>query len=306
MRRAVLLFLGLVGCAPDSVDFDRSGLFACESEDGVPFCENGGVCAAGRCYAPGEQPRVEIVSPEVPAFSRFEPGQSDLPVNLRVVTNAVLDDASPDAGPRGSLEITVDGELVTTLDGGDASGGVDVPLVVANTVGIHRIAARLIEPDGDAYDNDAAFAGVVYFIVEDDEPYVAITRPWPGDTFDLDTTEIDVQVQSFNFTIVPAGLSATEGRGHVHLHYGDDIGTCFLERACDAGPISIVDRALDNGVGAGPGLLPSAAEGEVILSAILRNVDHGPYLLPFETCDVLEPPASCTIVTDAITIERVE
>ncbi len=295
-----------LGCAPADVDFDRPGLFACQSEDGVPLCEDDGVCSAGRCYAPEDQPRIEIVSPEIPAFSRYEPGAAEIPVNLRLVSNATLEEDSRDSGPRGTIEVSVDGVVVAMLDGGDVSAGVDVPTTLANTVGIHRISATMLQLDGEPYDNDAAFARLAYFVVAEDEPYIAITRPWPGETFSTDTAEIDVEVQAFNFAIVPAGLSATQARGHAHIHYGDDIGTCFLERACDAGPISIVDQALDNGVGRGPGLLPSGDSASVTLSAILRNVDHGPYLLPFEECNVVDPPPTCGVVTDAITIHRAD
>ncbi len=305
MRRVFVVLSLLAGCAAPEVDLERSGLLACDLVADEP-CEADGVCAAGRCYRPQEQPRVEILSPEVPAFARYEPGAGQIPVVLRVVSNADLqsDDEADAVGPLGALEVVVDGEIVDTIDGGDPSSGMDVPISLANTPGVHRISVQLLQPDGTPYDNDAARARLVYFVTEDDRAYVAITRPWPGDAIPGSTQQVAVEVQTFNFDIVPAGLRPLEDMGHVHLHYGDDVTSCWRERACDARAAAIVDRAEDNGVGTGIALFPSTGVEQTTLGAVLRNADHGPYLVPFAECSVLQPPASCDVITDTIEIRR--
>ncbi len=303
MRGLVAVWIALAGCAAPDVDFGRSGVFACEPDADSP-CENDGICAAGLCYLADEQPRVEIISPEVPAFSRYEPGASAIPVALRVVSNANFGSADPEDGPPGSLQITVDSVVVAQADSGDPISGLDIPVSITNTPGPHRIAVQLLRTDGTPYDNEAARARLAYFVVEDDQAYVAVTKPWPGDEIPGRTQQLDVEVATFNFEIVPAGLSASEGIGHVHMHYAEDIRTCYLERVCDARAAAIIDRAADNGVGMGLALFPSTEAESTTVSVVLRGVDHSPYLVPFSDCNVLEPPASCSVITDTIAIER--
>ena len=304
------------GCFSAALDEQAAGAFACGKDAGDAPCPDGQTCSNGRCELDDTIPRVAISSPGNGALLGFSPDLGSTVAqtfNFAVVGGPFELVDSGGTGEHvfgeGHIVVAIDGQEQAIITSGSPGGGVDVAVEIPNRVGAHRFSVELRRNDGTRYDHDGG-AGRHLFWFEDDVPRVAFTKPWPGDTFPLDATRIDVEIGVVNFAIDRAGTASVFRRGHAHIHYDDPFPECpDSNDDCDGGYFVITDANPMLGESFG---IPLESAVAVIpeesgarsaeITAILRHVDHGPYRLPDDP-DAF-PRLDGDIVIDTITVER--
>jgi hypothetical protein len=272
-----VLLLG--GCFTADLDPNVEGAFACEVDDD---CPEGQACDGSRCVVSENVPVLQVLMPEpdqVFAFDTF-PVNGALQVNIQ--GNLTLAPPSDDNAPgTGFVELTVDGNT-QRITSGPLSGVLEVMTTIERRPGPHRIAVTAFRTDGVPY-GGAQSTVTSLFWLDDGDPAVALTRPWPGTEFPLGTPMIEVEVATLNFTMRSARMQNAEEIGHAHVHYDDEFPECAENQSCDSGYLAIVsppgseesDRASATIV------LPESAATMSSLTAVLRNDDHTPYRDPF-------------------------
>jgi hypothetical protein len=279
------------GCFTAELDPDRGGVFACESETD---CPQGHTCINTVCENE-DAPVVSILSPE-PLFPFPHTDNPSLPVafnvsasNLRLVDPST---ASEHVFGEGHIQIELDGKVISTLTSGPISGGIPDTLDVENTPGGHRLSAIILRNDGRPYDHERARENLLFWI-DDGNPQVAITVPWPGTSFPLDSTgPVFIAIEALNFTLNdPSNRPKEPLSGHAHAHYDVMLRGCFepVTLGCDDGYRQFIGARTDLcGTTSGQGSctelrdgLPSSGEVETRLSVTLRHHDHDPYYHPF-------------------------
>ena len=79
----------------------------------------------------------------------------------------------------------------------------------------------------------------------------------------------------------------------MHIYYDEILEECVLDPDCDANYFSVVNEVESEGT------IPSDSERSATIGAMLRNLDHSPYKVPFEADDG-------RLVTDLVTVNRVD
>ncbi len=305
-----LAVVATTGCySADLNNFD-DGVLVCNDDDDGAGCPAGTSCDGRVCLE--EVPEVEITFPE-----GANPGGQVLaaPEDLRIRVRArgLTLSADRDDPSAGFVRVTLDG-VSTDITAGPITESVEIdfaatPLERPTEPGPHRLSARAFRADGTPYGNPEAFVNRLYWI-DDGQPHVAITRPWPGDTFDLGTPLIDIEVAALNFVFdvsdIPVDdLAAT--RGHVHVYYEEEMPECTLDPDCDPGYIAVVARRPEEGV-APPGVtvdtaaaLPASGETVARLAAVLRRNDHSLF-----DADGVEDESDPIVIFDEIEILRAD
>lgn len=300
-----VLALGATGgCLVDAVEDAPGGVFACDVDEQCPADQS---CLVGRCESV-PPPRLEVRFPEAfDVVATVTPGAASVMMpmtvsiggsDLALVEPRTSDDAL--AG-EGYVELWVDGVAVKEVSSGDLAAGVSEEVVVGTTPGPHRIAAVARRADGARYDNEGALATRVVW-VDDGSPHVAVVRPWPDQRIALETTELEVEVAALNFALVPAAASFDGPHGHAHIHYDDPFPACPADPSCDCCYIAIATPSSSDIPPEGfvrsfsqTMIVPAAAAGEGVVTAVLRQSHHTPY--------VTEDGA---FVHDSITVQRAE
>ena len=313
--RLTLVALLTTGCFTNELDPTVAGVFACGRQADGAECPDDMSCSSGRCEADATLPRVTISGPADGAFEAFAPdlGETVPETILFSVTGdfTLVDPAttSEHVYGEGHVILTVDGTQVAKIvDGAALGGGREIPVDIPNTVGAHRISVELFRNDGERYDHRDSSQRNLFWL-SDGTPRIAFTKPWPGERFSLDEQDFDVEVGVVDFQLAAAGAAPIERQGHAHIHYDDPFPEC-IESACDGGYIVITDAPLDGGKFAEPSesvvarLPDEGSARDVELTAILRHVDHPPYLVPDVGDDIEFPPTEGDIVIDTITIRR--
>jgi hypothetical protein len=267
-----LLALCLSGCLTNTPDPALGGVYACAVQEDCPGTQS---CLQQVCEAI-ELPMVNIFSPEDGKPYTFVDGAtltetlSVSATNLAVRGLAESSDAVPGEG---HVVVYVDEVLVATIDSGNLSSGVQMEIEIPNTPGVHRIRAQARLNDGTDYDNpDATARNLVW--VDDGNKHVALRKPWPGDKFPLEQQLIDAEVAIFD----PAGEimigPPQSNLNHVHVFYDEPFPSCMADPPCLARYNGIVP---DDTNDFGPVLLPEAAAGPAILTALIMESDHTMY-----------------------------
>lgn len=294
------------GCYDAELDPSRGGVFACES---AADCPEGTLCDNAVCESAEDLPTLEVRSPEDQQTFDFDRFNADGRINVRIAGDMELvsaDAMEPHVSGQGHVVVFVDGEKEAVIDEGNLSAGVALDALIERTPGLHRIVAQARRNDGLDYEFEGAQATGLFWL-DDGKPHVALVSPWPGETFPPGATDVEFAVATLNFDVIAAGANETvPGRGHVHVHYDDEFPACVQDDFCDTSHFLVLDR-LEGDLARGQAILQEDDPGEVQLTAILRNIDHSPYLDPFPTQD-MPPPQDITgsIVYDSITITRAE
>ena len=266
---AVLFGLGttLSACLAEP-DPEAAGVYACEISLDCPGVQN---CLQGTCEM-AELPRVEILSPE--DGDALGHGREHT-INISIATTDLalrsLDESDQAVPGEGHLVVFVDEQEVGVIDRGDAGEVVQLSASVADEPGAHRIRVQARLNDGTDYDNPEASPRTLIW-VDDDRPHLAFRSPWPGERFELEAQEIEVEVAVFG------GLSIgppSSGDEHVHVYYDQLFPDCLDDRSCEDGHNGVVPSPEDP---FGPMIIPSESAGEVTLTALVRNSDHSRYL----------------------------
>ncbi len=305
------------GCFSTELDSAAVNAFACGKDAGDAPCPDDQTCSLGRCRDTDAIPRLTIDAPtdgESIAFAADVGDTFDTVLQFAVGGEFELvdpDSKSEHVFGEGHIVVSVDGTPLPPLTSGIVGGGREVGISIPNTVGVHRISVELRRNDGERYDHGDAVVRNLFWM-SDGTPRVAVTRPWPGETFSLDEQIVDVEVGVVDFEIVNAGVAAMMRQGHVHVHYDDPFPECPERNdGCDGGYIVIADSPTDEtGRFAVPNesiiarLPDEASPRQVEVTAILRHIDHKAYRLPDEGDDVVFPPDEGDTIFDTITIER--
>jgi len=283
-HRLALLSLLVSGCLEESLQDADPGLFSCQDPSD---CASEEFCVVGRCEVEAP-PRLEIRDPEqfeVVASADGVGATMELSITIGGRDMELVSPSSgePTAG-EGYVEVSLDGQSVGQLTSGSLAGGVllQVPGFEASP-GAHRISIRALRADGMPYDNPESQA-VSLVWVDDGRPQVGIVRPLPGTEFEVGETEIDVEVATLNFSIVPAIADRPEPHGHAHIHYDDPFPTCIDDPRCDCCYIAIASPKTSDIPPSGflldytqPVNLPGASAGAGRITAVLRETDHSPF-----------------------------
>lgn len=274
-----MLWLAGAACSATELDETLDGVFPCAtSED----CPPESACVAGTCFHQSA-PRIEIVSPEEELVIGH-PGAAAtmmVPISLRA-EGLELARAQPGADAAfgvGYLEISVDDVPVAIVESGGSSPTVALTVEIEPEPGGHVLKAAAFFPDGTPYDNADAVARRLFWI-DDGRPHVAMKEPWSQARFGTGAEQVPVEVATLNFNIAPPEPTTTHpGLGHVHFYWDVDLPACAFETGCDGSFIGIAApeegavRSLSALVS-----LPPAPAGSGRLSAVLRRLDHTPYL----------------------------
>lgn len=267
------------GCFNEELDSARTGVFACVESDECPDSQ---VCVNRRCEAEDSLPTIEIRSPEPAFIATFQPDVvptvSDTIRIAAVGGDFELVDPNEEdehVFGQGHLVVTLDAEQVATVTEGDLTAGVVVPVEIQNFPGAHRVTVVAMRNDGERYDFEGSSARVLFWF-DDGRSHVAISDPWPGSTVSRDAQEVDIEIQTLNFDIVPAGNGCQTAQGHVHVHYNDPFPDCPSDvNDCDDRYITIVQSGSPTVLAAGRGGFPAEGEAKVIeLTAVARHIGH--------------------------------
>jgi len=268
-----VLALSTAGCYSATFDENADAVFACTITDNAEpdaDCPGSMVCNGSVCVE--EAPTATVMNPE----DRNAVAEGTA-VTVTIQTSGFdfsSDDDDPDAG---FLQVSFDNELFEVREG---AGGLltfefDQPL----TPGPHRIAVQVFRADGTPFGNDEA-SDTRLFWVDNGEPHVAITKPWPGSQFDTQSSDpVEVEVAVLNFRYGAANTDIEDGIGHVHVYYDQPFPDCAEDPTCDAGYIGVVsaapeEAALGLDLLSSSVILPEGAVGDDTLSAVLRQNDH--------------------------------
>jgi hypothetical protein len=280
MSKWLGLCLLVCGCFSTDLDPNVEGAFSCSVDDDCPDSQ---ACDGQRCVAPENVPVMRILSPEPapPEVFRVEAFPND-EIEVRISGTLAFAESPEDDSPgSGFVELTVDG-MTQRIDQGPLSGGIPVTVDFDPTPGPHRISAQAVRADGEPYAGPQSNATALFWI-DNDEPAVAITRPWPGTAFDLGTPMIEVEVATLNFDMQEASMMPEAGIGHAHVYYDRMFPGCADTSDCDRGYLTIVNPpgGTTAKLASAPITLPESAATMATLTAVLRNDDHTPYRFPF-------------------------
>jgi hypothetical protein len=264
------LILGVSGCLTNVPDPALGGVYACEVQEDCPESLS---CLQKVCEA-AELPIITIVNPEEQQPYPFGTVHDEFlnisGVNFVLRPLAESNDAVPGEG---HIVVFLDGEEIATVDNGDLTGGVGMPISIPDTPGAHRIHAQARFNDGTNYDNEGAVARRLVW-VDNGRKHVALRSPWPGDSFPVDAFALQAEVAVFDpLGIVEIGPPMT-GKQHVHVYYNKTFPDCFLEPICYMDYEGVVPS--DDSV-FGPVFLPSAGAGPAVLTATIMEADHSIY-----------------------------
>jgi hypothetical protein len=269
---AVCGFGAVSACLTNVPDPALGGVYACEVEEDCPGSLS---CLQKVCEAL-ELPHIEVLNPEEGKPYDFALGMDHVEFLTISATNFVLRPLSEsnEAVPgEGHLVVFVDEEEVAMIDSGDLTGGVQMEITIPNVPGVHRIRVQARLNDGTNYDNEFATSRRIIW-VNDGRKHIALSLPWPGDTYPLDEQLINAEVALFDPTnMVTIGPPMT-GVQHVHVFYDEQFPECIDNPMCFVSYEGIVPSD-DNDFG--PVLLPSAGAGPVTLTAIIMLSDHTIY-----------------------------
>lgn len=301
IHHCLLLCLGVsalaaTGCYSADLDPIADGVFACDVDEDCPGTM---LCDGDLCLQ--EVPSISIQSPEDLAF-----GQSfEDPTNVVIRVSGTglrlaADDDDPNAG---FVRVALDGTSVDITSGAISGGIVVEGLTIPANAGGHRISAQAFHSDGTPFGNESSLDTRLFWI-NDGQPHVAITSPWPGSQFDLDTPLVDFEAAVLNFELSVSDSDLADGFGHVHLYYDEEFPSCAMDAACDAGYIAVIAPSPGEGdtrVTDTAANLPTSAETSVELTAVLRQNDHSPLLVARGDGD----EELTDLVTDSIPIDRI-
>ncbi|MEM7153443.1 MAG: hypothetical protein AAF799_11415 [Myxococcota bacterium] len=310
-----LASLFLTGCFTTELDPDLGGVFACTVTEGEDDCPAGLSCVNERCEAIEDLPSLAIPNPEdeeplsTPAVDFVDNGGETIDITMTVQGQLNLVDSSSGADHvfgEGHIVVFVDGVENQIIDSGGVSAPQAITVQVDSTPGPHRLSVQARRNDGIDYDNEGSLATRLFWLESDSSvsprPFVAIKTPWPGTTYGLDATATEVTIATLNFDQVVPGDTAIEGSGHSHIYYEDEFPACVDDALCDGGYITVFP-AFDDITVASEGLLPSSSEGTATLTAVLRNINHGLYAIPFGCERGVDD--DCEPVLETITLNRV-
>lgn len=206
-------------------------------------------------------------------------------------------DDDPDAG---FLRVTFDGvpREIREAPSNLIQLDFDEPL----TPGAHRIAVQVFRADGSPFGNAEASDRHVFWI-DDGQPHVAITEPWPGTEFVSNTTDpVNVQAALLNFRYGIINDSQVENEGHVHVYYDETFPECGRDtNGCDKRYIGVISAAPEQSAAKPVELgaavtLPTAGAGPGTLTAVLRRNNHALFTtdedaLVFDEIELQRTPA---------------
>jgi hypothetical protein len=315
----VLASLLAGGCYTAELDPDIAGVFACGDPDEAEPCPAALTCVNDRCEDADAVPTLAVLSPEdeqsivrddvidVMLGMQPVPGLTQLEMTFRGTLELVSIGAGADhAFGEGHVKVFVDGVEQQTIDSGDIDAPTPVMVQVPLVSGPHRLHLQAYRNDGEPYDNPEAIATRLFWFENEfsQRPFVAIKSPWPGSVFDVNDRELEVVIAAtLPLELVEPGSTNIENRGHAHIYYDTPMPypECVNNEGCDRGYIGVVGQAGSQVI-----TLPEDEVGTGVLTAVLRNVDHSAYGLPFQ-CDptVPLPLDLCAPVFDAIDLVRV-
>ncbi len=302
-----LLSVALSGCYVADLDAGLEGVYTCQILDATEpnvDCPDGLLCDGSRCMS--EIPTVEVRSPEArEAFT--DPGL----VVIRVVGSGI--DLGTDASDPGVgfIRVTLDDQEIDITSGPISDGIVVADLTIPTTPGGHRISARALRADGTPFGNPEAVDTRLFWI-NDGQPHVAITKPWPGSDIDIGTPLVDFEAAVLNFDISVSDTDPVTGQGHVHLYYDEVFPACAQDPVCDSGYIAVVAASPGEGtlrIADTSATVPESAETTATITAVLRQNDHTPFCIVDDPDDpeLVDCPddAEPVLVTDSISVNRV-
>ena len=260
------------------------------------------VCLVEQC-SDGGIPTLKIESPSNEESASWTPGgaTTQLSVTIQVDNFQIVDPAIDPTNVRGAGQVvlTIDGVVATTISEGNAKAGVTVTIPADATPGGHRLAAHLQLSDGTMYDNVEA-SKRRFFWFADSQPRVAITNPWPGDSFSLGQQPVEVSVATVNFQLAPASVDSAPGAvGIVHTFINSDFPTCGEDPDCAADYTGVIAPPNNDTWALAAVLIPKAtADTSTILITQLAHTDHVPY------CGE-EGPATCDAIWASVELPRI-
>ncbi len=295
-------------CYVADLDGIEGGVLVCRIGDPDAGCPSDLTCDGQVCIE--EVPKVDITFPEGsnPAGQVLE-SPEDLVIRVRATGLTLSSDVDdPNAG---FVRVALDGEF-TDVTMGPITESVQIDfegtdLERPTEAGPHRLSARAFRADGTPFENAEAFVTRLYWI-NDGQPHVAITKPWPGDTFDLGTPLVDIEVATLNFSFDVADTPVEDPAariGHAHVYYDEEMPECTADPDCDPGYIAVVARTPGEGRGqtvSTAASLPASGQTTATLAAVLRRNDHG--LFDAELTGEDDEPA--TVIFDEIEIFRAD
>ncbi len=299
MRTLVLCLLTFgitasAGCYSAEIDPSLEDVFACDIDESDPEadpaaedpgCPDGFFCNGTSCVA--ALPRLQLVSPEPNAI--VDPDGFTISIRGTGLNLAPL--GTGESGD-GLVRVTLDGESIDVTSGA-LSGGIAIDGFAApSEPGGHRIELQALRPDGMPYENTGATVREVFF-VDDGEPHIIITAPWPNAEFDLDSPLVEFAVASLNVDLAPSDRGHVCGQGHAHVYYDREIPSCIEDaQGCDELYIAVVAPTLEEGPRAQANTaaeLPASGETSATLTAVLRQNDHDPFSFERSVFDNDEP-----------------
>jgi hypothetical protein len=270
---SIVCLAGLSGCLTNVPDPELGGVYACVAQEDCPGTQS---CLQQTCEAI-ELPNVQILSPEDgQPFTFGEPHNLILSISATNLVLRPLAESNEAVPGEGHLVVFVDEQPPLTVDTGDLSGGVQMEISVEDIPGVHRLRVQARLNDGTNYDNETADARNLIW-VDDGREHVALRKPWPGDTFTLDSQLIDAEVAVMDDSGITIGPPNT-GVQHVHVFYDETLQSfpaCIADSLCFQAYEGIVPSNDDT---FGPVLLPAAGAGPVSLVAVIMDFEHFIYL----------------------------
>lgn len=306
-----LCSLLLPGCYTAQLDEALPGVFACTQID--DDCPSGLRCVNFTCEDEDAVPSLAVTNPEdeqlfITNALDVPVGPPPPPLELEVLVTGDLTLVAANSGAdhefgEGHVVVTVDGQRAALIDSGSIDTPRPVPVEVDNVPGPHRITTQAIRNDGVPYDNEEAVGSRLFWIESElargVRPFVAIKAPWPGSTFQLSDTPIEVEIATLNFDMLVPGQGRSDGEGHAHVYYDTRIDDCVEDVACDGAYLAVVGdppvTTFD---------LPESTARSVELGVALRHIGHELYRFPFD-CDPATDPV-CRPVVESITINRAD
>jgi hypothetical protein len=267
-----LVALCVSGCLTNVPEPDIGGVYACVTQEDCPGSQS---CLQQTCETI-TLPIIKILSPEDgQAFPFGEPHELVLSISATDLVLRPRAESNEAVPGEGHLVVWIDEVEAATIDSGDLSGGVQMAIQVADVAGAHRIRVQARLNDGTNYDNEDALVRNIIW-VDDGREHVALRKPWPGDTFTLDSQTIDAEVAIMDDSTIEIGPPNT-GVQHVHVFYDESFPSCLDDPLCFAAYEGIVPSNEDS---FGPVLLPASGAGKVKLTAFVMVSDHTLYTYP--------------------------
>ncbi len=301
-RTPWLLLLPLMSaCYSAELDPAIEGVFACEITDAENpdlDCPGSLVCDGRVCVS--EVPTITIVSPEDVDFGQSFTDPAN--VSIRFSGTGLTLGTDADNPTEGFVRLTMDDQSVD-ISSGTLTGGITVTqLEVSSDPGGHRISAQAFRADGTPFTNASALDTRLFWI-DDGNPHVAITRPWPGQEFNLETPLVDFEIAVLNFELSVSDTEPEPGFGHAHVYYDSEFPfpACAGDADCDNAYIAVVAPSPGEGdlrITDTAAALPLSPEATATITAVLRENDHAPFSKAAEGEDL-------QLVLDEITINRV-